>query len=250
MLNSKRPYPTIHRTSAGILVSALINQPRSFSNDAQNFIQRLEPPLKILGEYPNDAGRGLIIAVNHYSRPGFGAWWIALAIAGTCPWEMHWSVTAAWTYDDPLRSRVITPLSRWFLHRLARIYGFTSMPPMPPRPEDVEQRALAVRHLLRYVDHHDQAVIGLAPEGADSHFGDLMPPPPGIGRLIAQLVRKGLQILPVAVYETDRDLILSIGSLIKPEIPRSRQEQELQLSELTMRAIAALLPPPLRGAYT
>jgi hypothetical protein len=242
-------YPDLNRTSANILWAALTGQRRSFLHDARAFLRRLDPPLLIQGSYPADPGNGLLLTVNHYSRPGFGAWWIALAIAGTCPWEMHWTVTSAWIYDDPLRSTLITPLSRWFLARLAAAYGFTSMPPMPPRLQDVELRALAVRQLLKAVDRTPTPVVGLAPEGADSIDGQLMTPPSGIGRLLAHLLNRGFKILPVAVYEAEHGLMLAIGSTLDLRIPKDRHQQDHQLSDQTMRAIAALLPVHLRGAY-
>jgi hypothetical protein len=242
-------YPNINRTSASILYAALISQRRSFSQDARAFVRRLDPPLVVEGSYPPDPGDGLVLAVNHYSRPGFGAWWIALAVAGTCPWEMHWTVTSAWIYDDPLRSILITPISRWLLARLAATYGFTSMPPMPPRPQDVERRALAVRNLLKIIEQTPSTVIGLAPEGADSMDGKLMLPPSGIGRLLAHLLARGFKILPVAVYESVHSLVLAIGSTLDLEIPKDRQLQDRQLSNQTMQAIAALLPIHLRGPY-
>jgi hypothetical protein len=232
-----------------ILLSAIIGQPRSFSKDACALIQRLDPPLTILGNYPSQPTQGMVVTMNHYSRPGFGAWWIALAVTAICPWNMHWIATSAWVYDDPLRSLFITPPSRWLLDRLTKIYGFTSMPPMPPRPQDLENRAQAVRNILRYVERTPLPVIGFAPEGADSKGGHLSPPPSGVGRFLAHLLKRGLKILPVGIYESDHGLILAIGSVLNPKIPQNRQDQDHQLSHVVMHAIAALLPASLRGSF-
>jgi hypothetical protein len=232
-----------------ILLSAIIGQPRSFSNDARALIQRLNPPITILGNYPSQLKQGMVVTMNHYSRPGFGAWWNALAVTAICPWNMHWITTSAWVYDDPIRSLVITPPSRWLLDRLTQIYGFTSMPPMPPRAQDIEHRAQAVRNVLKDVDRTPSPVLGFAPEGADSEAGHLSPPPSGVGRLLANLLKRGLKILPVGVYESDHGLVLTIGSVLNPEIPQSRQDQDHQLSHVAMQAIAELLPASLRGSY-
>jgi hypothetical protein len=77
------------------------------------------------------------LTINHYARPGFHAWWLALALSAVVPTDVHWIMTAAWTYSDGFRARTVTPLSRWLFGRIAQVYGFTSMPPMPPDPKDV-----------------------------------------------------------------------------------------------------------------
>jgi hypothetical protein len=191
----------------------------------------------------------LILAVNHYHRTGFGAWWIALSIAATCPWDTHWTVTSAWVYDDPLRSLLITPASRWLLARLARCYGFTSMPPMPPRPRELNQRASALRHLLQHIDQTPSPVLGFAPEGADSTDGSLSKPPTGAGRFLGRLFRRGLNLIPIGIFEQEQSLVLSIGNLVEPNVEDKPANEDDHFSELTMRAIATCLPPSLRGVY-
>ena len=107
------------------------NQPRSFTQDARTCIGALKPPLKVYNpEFIPQTGPCLV-TVNHYSRPGFRAWWFALGISACVPCVVHWTVTSAWTYPDRLRSKTITPLTRWFLQKISDVYGFTTMPPMP-----------------------------------------------------------------------------------------------------------------------
>jgi hypothetical protein len=212
-------------------------------------INRLNPPLVTHGTYPTHPASGLILAVNHYHRPGFGAWWIALSIAATCPWEAHWTLTSAWIYNDPLRSTLITPGSQWLLARLARCYGFTTMPPMPPRPHELPHRAKAIRNLLRYVEQTPTPILGFAPEGADASDGCLSKPPVGVGRFIGRLFQRGLRLLPLGVYENDRGLVLSIGAPIKPNVDVDPATEDSLISEMTMKAIAACLPHSLRGIY-
>jgi hypothetical protein len=59
------------------------------------------------------------VLVNQYSRPGFQAWWIALAVSALLDIDLHWVITSGWVYEDPLRSMTITPLSRFMLRRIA-----------------------------------------------------------------------------------------------------------------------------------
>ena len=148
-------------------LALLTGELRSFRTDATRCISRLQPPLKIYGtENIPQSGPGLV-TTNHYTRPGLRAWWLALAVSSAVPAEIHWLITSAWTYPDRLRSATITPLSRWILKRLAQIYHFTAMPPMPPNPAETLERAAAVRRVLRYARLNERPLIGLAPEGGD-----------------------------------------------------------------------------------
>ena len=162
----------------GLAFKALFGLRRNFRQDALRCIGRLEPPLRVFGE-ENIPGSGpCVVTVNHYYRPGFGAWWIALAVAATVPVEMHWVTTGELTYLGRLGS----PLSGWALSRIAWTYGFTNMPPMPPRPEDVEARARSVKKVLTLLKQTGNIVLGLAPEGGDQRNGRLTLPPSGAGR--------------------------------------------------------------------
>jgi hypothetical protein len=192
------------------------------------------------------------VTVNHYARPGFRAWWIALGISALLPFEVHWVITAAWTYPDALRAHTLTPVTRWLLHRIAKTYGFTTMPPMPPDPSEAQARAEAVRCILGYVRRNPCSVIGLAPEGMDMTGGRLSMPPPGVGRFIAHLVELGSPLLPVGAFEEGDRFCLQFGPLYCLENPpiMNREEQDQLTSHAVMLRIARLLPRDLRGAFT
>lgn len=211
----------------------------------------LQPPLQVIGAEQFPSNGPYLLTTNHYTRPGLGAWWLALAASAALPVEVHWIVTEAWTYPDALRSRLFTPLTRWAFRRVAAVYGFTSMPPMPPRPADTLARARAVRQVLAYARRTPQAVIGLAPEGGDSPGAVLAAPPPGVGRFISHLAELGLPLLPLGVYEADGRLYLHFGPACPLELPSHVAPHELdrQVSQQVMRHIAALLPPHLRGDF-
>jgi hypothetical protein len=145
----------------------------------------------------------------------------------------------------------LRPASRWALQRLARVYGFTAMPPMPPDPADVAARAAAVRRVLAYARRAPRPVIGLAPEGRDYPGGVLGAPPPGAGRFILQLAAHGLEIAPVGVYEADGGLVVSFGPRFRLGAGEglAAEARDLAASRPVMRAIAAQLPVYLRGDY-
>jgi hypothetical protein len=142
-------------------------------------------------------------------------------------------------------------LSRFVLHRAAHVYGFTSMPPMPPRQKDVEARAASVRAVLDFVRHARDPILGLAPEGGDSADGKLARPAPGLGRFGLLLSGAGLQFVPVGAYEADGVFTLHFGEAYELHIPRHRSsdEKDAQAAQIIMQNIAGLLPMNLRGEF-
>jgi hypothetical protein len=213
-------------------------------------MKRIRPAAVVLGDPPTVSSDGLVLAVNHYNRPGFGAWWIALSIAAAMQADMHWMMTAAWVYPDRLRSWTITPLSRRVLTRVARSYGFTSTPPMPPRPRDDLARAVALRSLLHALDRSTCPVLGIAPEGFDSADGSLQRPAAGVGHLFQHLWKRGMKFVPVGVFEEGGRLITRFGPPLDATVNSKNADPGAeQILERVMRGIAACLPPALHGHY-
>jgi hypothetical protein len=231
----------------GLAFNALFGLKRSFCTDAIRCIGRLKPSLLVIGEENIPENGPCVLTVNHYYRPGFGAWWIALAIAATVPVEMHWVVTGELLYLGKFGG----PLSRWALARIAKTYGFTTMPPMPPRPGDVEARAKAVKTVLKLVKQSGNTVLGLAPEGADQGGGQLSLPPLGAGRFGLLLAGLGSGFVPVGAYEADGAFCLHFGPAYRLDVPSglSADEKDRTAAEVMMKNIAVLLPESLRGEF-
>jgi hypothetical protein len=192
------------------------------------------------------------VACNHYSRPGFRAWWltfgITAALAGCrtlgAEEEMAWVMTAAWRFEDSRwRQRALTPLSRIVFARIAQTYGLVTMPPMPPAPEDALERAVAVRQTLRLARRlvDTGGLLGLSPEGRDTTVG-LAEPPPGVGSFIALLVGTGMPLLPVAIHEADGRLRIRFGPTFVPEVPTDRAARDRAVAAQVMDAIRHLMP--------
>ena len=165
----------------GLARDALLGRRRSFEQDARACIGRLRPALRIEGAQNIPTGGCYAITPNHYYRPGFASQWSPLAISACVPARVHWVMTGELTFPGRWIAPMGMPASRFVLGRIALVYGFSTMPPMPPRPRDVEARAASVRKVLRYVKESRPAVIALAPEGGDQPGGRLTLPPPGMG---------------------------------------------------------------------
>jgi hypothetical protein len=245
-------YPFITPTTFRIALAAILGRRRSIHKDARAMAKELRPPLQVFGQEHIPAGGPCLITVNHYTRPGFPSWWIALGVSAAVPVDIHWIMTSAWVYpDQPMKNRILSPLTRWAFRRIARAYAFQRMPPMPPNPREVGERARAVRETLAYARQTPGPVIGLAPEGGDARTGTLAPPPPGAGRFIWHLAELGLPVTPAGVFESGGALHVRFGQryrlCLPPGLPKEAADR--QVARVVLQAIAGLLPPELRGAY-
>lgn len=224
---------------------------RSFRKDAIACIERLVPPLLVIQKENIPSSGPSLLTFNHYSRPGFNAWWIGLAVASQLPMDAHFVMTGELTSPGKRYSPGGMPFSRWLLKRVAKVYGFTSMPPMPPREKDVEARARSVREVLSFAERTKDPVICLAPEGADMPGGRLTYPPSGAGRFMLQLAGKGLKLIPIGVWEQDGCLCTSFGPAYDLSVPRqmSSDEKDRAAAKAVMDNIARLLPRQFRGEF-
>jgi hypothetical protein len=245
-------YPSLTPTTLQLGLSLLTGRRRSFRKDAQAFMRYLRPPMRLLGDLPQPPAGGRLILANHYRSPRFRAWWIPFALTSLLDEDVHWVMAGAWTYPDPLRSNLLTPLTRRLFRRVAWTYGFTVMPPMPPAPREAAERASAVRELLRYASGHPRPLVGLVPEGGDSPEGDLTTPPSGVGRFISHLAARGLELVPAGVFEAEGTLCVRFGPpIVGPLGPEGTPDARDRLTAgRVMEAIAACLPDHLRGPYS
>ena len=224
---------------------------RDFHQDAQACLETLRPPVRVWGRENIPQQGPCVVALNHYHRPGFGAEWLALAVAAALPVPMRWIMTAEWTHPTRGYRFLGSAGSRILLKRIAHIYGFTTMPPMPPRPKDVQARAASVRAVLEYVRQTKHAILGLAPEGYDPPGGMLTRPAPGLGRFGLLLSKAGLTFVPAGVYENEGVLHLRFGDHYELGVGTdlSADEKDQCAMDIIMTNIARLLPRHLRGEF-
>ena len=242
-------YPT--HLAPGLIANVLFYGRRSFRRDGLACMERMNPPLRIIGTDNIPQNGPCLITFNHYYRPGFSAWWMALGIASLVPVEMHWVMTGELTFPGKWYAPLGMVGSRWLLKRFAKIYGFTTMPPMPPRPKDLKARARSVRRTLAFAKNHPQAILGLAPEGGDQPGGLVNWPPAGVGRFILLLAEQGFPVLPVGAYEENGEFCLRFGAAYRLQVPRGLgpDEKDQAAAQTIMSAIAPQLPPRLRGHF-
>jgi hypothetical protein len=224
-------------------------RPRSSGQLARRMVTGIDR-LHIEGEIPVLAAgqRGWLITPNHYYRPSFGIWWMAVAISACFPVEVRWVMASQWRDLRPIRRWIIPPASAILFPRFARAYGFSCMPAMPPMTGDTNERALAVRRLVEFARKSSFPVIGIAPEGMDTITGELMLPHAGVGRLLAYLASMRLRVLPVGVYEEPGCLVVRFGQpyQLLTSCKTSAREIDRQVGERVMLEIADLLPVNMR----
>jgi 1-acyl-sn-glycerol-3-phosphate acyltransferase len=239
------------RLALAVALDLLRKRSRSFGQDARASLAIARIPLRVKGSENIPLGGPGLILLNHYSRPGFYAWWSALAISAVVPADIHWTMTSAWTSRGDLWSAFKGRLSELLLPRLAALYGFTAMPPMPPRKGEEAERAASVRKVLAVTQREPTRLIALAPEGHDTAGGLLTNPPAGSGRFISLLTRTGGLIYPIGIYEKEEAFILAFGKSFHLSLAPglTSNQRDSQVSQQVMEAIAALLPSELRGPF-
>lgn len=252
-LRCRYPVPLVLQIGCSVLLGGQ----RSFPADAARLYRTIVPSPKVEGLERVPRSGGLVITFNHYHSPSFASWWNAIVITTAisrvrpvAARESVWLMTGAWTYPDRLRQRLVTPLTQRAFRRVARVYGFVAMPPMPPRPHEVEARASAVRRALAVASRPQPPLIGISPEGRDSADATLIKPPPGVGRFLL-LLAASLPILPVGVFEEGPQLVVHFGPPFALQAPPglAPDERDAWASERVMLAIARQLPPRLWGVY-
>lgn len=240
------------RMLPGFALSVLRQRTRSFSHDATRAVAGLRPPVEVAGRGNVPPQGPCLVTCNHYSPEWFPSWWLTLTISAAvaaqrtslAEVDIHWIMAAAWRYPaGTWRGRLVTPATWWAFSRVGRVYGFVLMPPMPPDPREVEDRAWAVRRALRMARELAQVggMMGLSPEGIAVRDAALVEPPPGVGEFIAHLVCAGLPVLPVGVREVGGRLRVSFGPLFKPELPARREERDRSVTGQVMEAIGRQL---------
>ena len=207
------------------------------------------------------------LVVNHWQRPGLWIGWGG-ALLGFLVGQRRPAL------DPPVHWLVLAELRPWLLGAewhlpfadlvLRRVAHAWQMAPLSVEPGATASRAHALRHLLRLCAQG--RVAGFFPEG---HRGTAGPPGsalPGAGRFLATLARRGVAVVPAALWEEDGLLRVRIGPslphrTLSPARPDSCPEGggdaafrpsvtdghwDTAVGRAVMDAIAALLPPHLR----
>ncbi len=185
-----------------------------------------------------------VLAMNHYERPGLRVWW-GVALMNAAVWQHRGDPPMRWLMTDRFegfRAGIRWPdaIMGWLLGRIAWAYGHM----LVPKPTgDAAPRALVLREARRAL--RDGGVVGVTPEAASGFGSELAAAWPGSGAALAWLSGGSVPIVPVAFFEDDEArLVARVGEPFT--LDRVGDDEG---AEAVMGAIAALLPPELRGRY-
>lgn len=244
-------YPTPAAELFDLALAIVTGTRRRFKKHALGMIARLDPVPLVIGEPCIPQNGPGVITVNHYYRPGFWAPWLTAVISAVVPKDIYWTMADAFTYPDQPFGRLKRYLSHQVLIRVAHVYEFNSMPPMPPSPLEVRERARSVQRLMQAVREQPEILLGLAPEGGDQPGGVLSLPPEGFGKLALFLAERGMRFYPVGVYEESGKLVVHFGEgyYLPIDQPDDRRQADLLARTQVMTAVAACLPVRLRGIF-
>lgn len=211
---------------------------RSVDEFSAAIVARMQPApvLEGLDELPPD-GR-FLLAANHYERQGLWILHSASVITqavrqryGPGDPPVRWLATANW---PPLRLgpwRIPNP-GDWLLPRVAHALSCYPVSFLGSNPA---YTARSIRRILKDARTLDRP-IGLFPEGVAGKAGNLTEPLPGVGRLIAQLAKLGLPLVPCGIGEAGR-FVVRFG----PPIPPAELLAVDDPGRLAMCRIASLL---------
>ena len=243
-----------------------LGRPRNLGREAERlFAGRRPAPIALGGGNIPPAGEPFVLAMNHYERPGLNVWWAAMWISLILWRARGEQPPVRWLIADQIHGyrvgpvRIPDPAMRWMVGRVARRYGALRV----PRDGGAGRgRARALRRAGSALRGAGGRPIGVTPEAGRGGERVLVTPEPNAGMAIAWLTRQGAPVLPVGIFETlapeaagnpggPAALTARFGpplSLPWSGSGADREERE-RLGETVMRAIAAQLPPELRGPY-
>lgn len=224
---------------------------RDLRQDAKACLKHMTAEWQVLGAENIPQRGSCVLTINHFDRPGLGAQWIALAVTALVPLPIRWVVTGEFMCQGKWYQAIGSRASRIFLRRLADIYGLITMPPMPPRPTDVEARAASVRAILEYARLVNEPVLGISPEGYNPPDGILSRPASGFGRFGLLLSKAGMRFVPVGGYEAEGIFHIHFGKEYELSVQSdlSVDEKDKRAMQIIMNNIACLLPAYLRGGF-
>jgi 1-acyl-sn-glycerol-3-phosphate acyltransferase len=188
---------------------------RDLLDFTHQIVSRMNPPPLVEGLDNLPESSKFVLTANHYQRKGLWILHVAAAlsqaIANRYPSvadpPVRWMVTANW---PPIRlgSWTIASPGDWLLPRVAHALHCY---PVTFAGSNPRFTARTIRRILTDAATM-QSPLGIFPEGVAGSASELGPPLPGVDRLLQQLAKRGLPIVPALVSENAGRLTLKFGA--------------------------------------
>jgi hypothetical protein len=211
------------------------NEQRDIDDFTRRIVERMNPAPDVqgLGRLPDDPR--FVLVANHYQRKGLWILHTAAALTqaivtryGSHPAPVRWMVTANW---PPWRLGPVSVPSPGDV-LLPKVAHALRCYPVSFAGSNPAFTAQSLRRVLKESKSADRP-LGIFPEGVAGVAGVLTDPLPGVDRLLAQLARLGLPVVPAAVSERDGRLVIAFGQPVSPgELAESGDAARLALSRV------------------
>lgn len=229
------------------VIAILRGTPQSLARDALYAIADMPVPPMVRGLDRIPESGPLVVAANHYERPGLWMVWPALFLAHLVQertgQDTHYVAIESW--EGFRVGNIVVPRTaiRAVFERAFRVYGILAMAP-PDAP--AAARARSIR--LAGTSIRNGAILGIMPEGDIGPTPELLQPPEGAGAFLRLL---HAPILPVGLFEEAGHLVAHIGEPFRldtaADVPKD--DRDRQARQQVMEAIRDLVPEPLWGVY-
>jgi 1-acyl-sn-glycerol-3-phosphate acyltransferase len=242
-------HPSRENIVRGIVYIAQ-GRPRSLAHDALWAIADMPVPPLVRGHDHLPTQGPLLLAVNHYERPGLWMVWPALLVSHLVQertgGDTHWIAIEEWESFSFKGIPIPPEATRAVFARTFATYGIIAMP-SPHAP--VAARAAAMRAAAR--DIKAGKIIGLMPEGDVGPTPELLEAREGVGTFVLLLAGAGGRVVPTGIYEEGQHLVVHFGPPVDLALPESlpKSERDAWARRRLMLAIRDLLPRPLWGVY-
>ncbi len=232
----------------------LTNSPRSIAADSAFGLSQLPLPPQITGTEHIPRAGSFVLVSNHYQRLDLWIGWSGAVLIDAVARHRDQPIAFHYITTDRARlGRFTLPGTRWIIQRVANVWGLVLVTPPTIAREHVEGQRFALLRILRLLKHSTTPVcIGVMPEGDEGNTFGLKEALPGSGRSLLALSRRGLPLVPAAVWEVDGQLHAQFGaplSLTANSIAMNDVDTDSALRTTVMQHIAALLPIALRGQF-
>jgi hypothetical protein len=197
--------------------------------------------------------------MNHYDRPGLGAWWGVMVILRAVaqrrtrePRDVHFAMAREWWYPGGLGRLIKQPLTKWFFGQIEKAYSTIRLPPVVDSGEYKGEGVMPIRKAIALLRRSDAEMIGISIEGRTGPDLSLCEPPRGAGLFLLLLTRDAVPVLPVGIFEdSDQALTVDFGPPFQLHVSRllPREERDREAARRVMVAIGETLPERMWGVY-
>ena len=239
------------------VLRVLLGKPTSISRDAALLLRGAHPTPRVLNAENIPTCSPFLLLINHYDRPGLGAWWgaatIVTAIAALRarePREIRMVMAREWWYPGGIGRLVKQPFTRWAFGQIAHAYGILTLPPVLETYRG--QGGLNVRRALAVTRGDNPALVAIAPEGHTGPNLSLCQPPDGAGLFLLMLTHDSIPCLPAGIFEDETNtLTVNFGPSFKLDVPKklSKEDRDGAAAQQAMIQIGKLLPKKMWGVF-